>query len=69
MSGKTTIHRHLQIECGYGFSDSEREKARESVIHLLVEIFKKARRQYKTPMLIETIEVRSLTSLSFMLQR
>lgn len=63
MAGKTTIYQHLQMQCGYEIHGSERERARESVIHLLVEIFKKARRQYKAPMSIENIEVRSPISL------
>ena len=58
MAGKTTIYHHLKMIHGNGFSDSERRKARESVIYGLVDIFKKARQQLRNPMPSEDIEVR-----------
>ena len=59
MAGKTTIYHRLQMTHGNGFSDSERRRARASVIHGLVEVFKKARRQCRNTIPIEDIEVRS----------
>ena len=57
MAGKTTIYHRLQMTHGNGFTDFERRSARESVIHGLVEVFKKARRQYQSALPLEDIEV------------
>ena len=59
MAGKTTIYHRLQMTHGNGFTDFERRRARDSVIHGLVEVFKKARRQHRTPLPIKEIEVRA----------
>ena len=58
MAGKTTVYHRLQMIHGNGFTDFERRRARDSVIHGLVEVFKKARRQHRIPLQIKEIEVR-----------
>lgn len=55
MAGKTTIYHHLQMINGNGFTDLERQRARESVIYDLVGVFKRARWNVN-PMPIEDIE-------------
>ena len=67
MAGKTTIYHRLQMTHGNGFTDFERRRARESVIHGLVEVFKKARRQYRNTLPLEDIEVSFQTSVSIIL--
>lgn len=57
MAGKTTTYHRLQMTHGNDFTDSDRRRARESVIHGLVDIFKKSRGQYQDPISIEDIEV------------
>ncbi|KAF6217703.1 hypothetical protein HO133_006530 [Letharia lupina] len=57
MAGKTTTYHRLQMTHGNDFTDSDRRRARESVIHGLVDVFKKARGQYQDPISIEDIEV------------
>lgn len=59
LAGKTTIYHRLLMTHGNGFTDSEQRRARELVIYGLIEVFQKARRQYRKSMPIRVIEVRS----------
>ena len=53
---------------GNAFTESERQRARELVIYGLIEVFQKARRQYRNSMSIEDIEVSAQPDMPVPLQ-
>ena len=59
MAGKTTIYHHLQMIYGKGFTDLERRRAQGTAIYGLVDVFKRARLQYRDLIPLEDVEVRS----------
>lgn len=67
MAGRTTIYHSLQMTYGNGFTDLERRRARDSAIHGLVEVFKRAGRQYRNLVPTEDIKVRSQTKMPIVL--
>ena len=53
---------------GNAFTEPERQRARELVIYGLIEVFQKARRQYRNSMSIEDTEVSAQPDMPVPLQ-